>query len=151
MITTAASEPASRSCRNVSRPSIPGSQTSSRIQPYARRPSALRHSSPVATVSVTKPSSSITARSVSRMPRSSSTIRIESMDPVNRIYKIDQDLHVNPEKSCKSCLKYRLPRRFSREFDHKTRAARVVSFGADVSTMLEYYSLHDREAETGAA
>src|ERR1044072_5128695 len=79
MITTAASDPAARSCLKVSSPSIPGSQTSSRMQPYARFPSAFRHSSPVATASASKPSSSITARSVSRMPRSSSTMRIESI------------------------------------------------------------------------
>src|SRR5712691_8645067 len=77
MITTAASEPAARNRLSVSRPSMPGSQTSSSTQLKARFSRALRHSSPVATASTANPSSSITPRNVSRMPGSSSTMRIE--------------------------------------------------------------------------
>src|SRR5689334_5968243 len=124
MITTADSEPAARSCLRVSRPSIPGSHTSSRMQPYARLPTALRQSSPLATASAAKPSSSITARSVSRMPRSSSTMSIESMS--NRSGG-------------------------GREFDQKPGAARFVFLGANAAAVFDDYLLHDREAETGAA
>src|SRR6185369_8713522 len=139
MITTAASDPASRSCFRVSRPSIPGSQTSSRMQPYARRPSALRHSSPVATASATKPSSSITARSVSRMPRSSSTMRIESITVFNpQITRMYLPL-------CNLWMAL-----VCRQFNHKLRAAWMVALGADVAAVLHYDSLHDREAETSA-
>src|ERR1044072_687710 len=124
MITTAASEPAARSCFNVSSPSMPGSQTSSRMQPYARLPSALRQSSPLATASAAKPSSSMTARSVSRIPRSSSTMSIESM---------------NKQLSGGG------------EFDQKSGAARVVLLGADAAAGFENNLLHDREPQTGAA
>src|SRR5690349_16533192 len=124
MITTAASEPAARSCFRVSRPSMPGSHTSSRMQPYARLPSALRQSSPLATASAAKPSSSITARSVSRMPRSSSTMSIESMDKMLS---------------------------GGREFDQEPGAARIVFLGADAAAVFENYLLNNREAQTGAA
>src|SRR5260370_15016064 len=78
MITTAASQFDSRIWCKVSSPSIPGNQTSSNTHPYKRREIAFKQSSPLSTASVTKPSSRTTALSVSRMPRSSSTIRIDS-------------------------------------------------------------------------
>src|SRR6185503_10295257 len=128
-MTTAASDPAARNCFNVSRPSIPGSQTSSRMQPYARLPSAFRQSSPVATASATKPSSSITARSVSRMPRSSSTMRIESIYSHKKAQKL----------------------RKSGKIDYEFCTTRVVLFCADVTAVLQYNSLDDGQAETCAA
>src|SRR5260370_21436530 len=78
MITTAASQFDSRIWCKVSSPSIPGNQTSSNTHPYKRREIAFKQSSPLATASVSKPSSRTTALSVSPIPRSSSTIRIDS-------------------------------------------------------------------------
>src|SRR5689334_11162626 len=124
MITTADSEPAARSCLRVSRPSIPGSHTSSRMQPYARLPTALRQSSPLATASAAKPSSSITARSVSRIPRSSSTMSIESMNKVLS---------------------------GGRKFDQESGSARIIFLGANAAAVFENYLLNDRETQTGAA
>src|SRR5947208_12868950 len=78
MITTAASQFELRIWLKVSSPLIPGNHTSSRTQPYARCSIAFKHSSPEATASALKPSSRSTALKVSRIPRSSSTIRIDS-------------------------------------------------------------------------
>src|SRR5215212_1368306 len=64
------------------------------------------------------------------MPRSSSTMRIESIFS-----------HKKAQQKLCCC----------RQFNHKNRTARTVSFGADVTAVLRHYPLHNREAETGAA
>src|SRR3712207_3168362 len=56
---------------------MPDSQTSSRTQAKFLASTAFKQSSPDSTASARKPSSSKTPRKVSRMPRSSSTIKTE--------------------------------------------------------------------------
>src|SRR5512135_3688678 len=58
-------------------PSMPGSQTSSIMTAKSRRERSARHSSPLLTPSVSKPSSCSMPSSEDRTPVSSSTIRIE--------------------------------------------------------------------------
>src|SRR5688500_8188460 len=158
MITTAASDPAARSCLRVSSPSMPGSHTSSRMHPYARLPSAFKHSSPLATASATKPSSSITARSVSRMPRSSSTISIESI--YFRFSIADcrftapwafPDLKRTSRQYTIGKWQLAIGNSSRGEFDKKLRAARMILLGADATAVLEYDLLHDRQPQTRAA
>src|SRR6266516_1419431 len=171
MITTAASDPAARNCFRVSSPSIPGNHTSRRTQPYARRSSAFRHSSPVATASAAKPSSSITPRNVSRMPRSSSTMRIES-DMKNQeagaggsrqktfVVLIMYCLLLSP-RSCAACLLLLPPapclllpppalRVNRRHLDYEPRAARIICFRANPAAMFQDDPLHDGQPQTCA-
>src|SRR5260370_238546 len=161
ILTTAASQFESRICRKVSRPSIPGNQTSSKTQPYTRRAIAFKHSSPLATAWAAKPSSRNTALSVSRMPRSSSTIRMES-DILENYLPLPlgegwgEDLsnclayapHLRPfsqwEKGEKLTTK-------SRQLNHEPRSAWAVSFRVNASRRSGDYSFDDSETEARAS
>src|SRR5258708_39419578 len=77
IMTTYASTPFLRKRSNVSRPSIPSSHTSSRTRSMERSSSSERHSSPEDTANDSYPSSARMDESASRMPSSSSTMRME--------------------------------------------------------------------------
>src|SRR5215469_7275392 len=112
---------------NVSRPSMPGSQTSSSTTSNAWLASRRIHCSPVSAASVRKPSSSSTPRRESRMPDSSSTMRMLDM------------FHGN-----------RRGLRRERQFHDEARSYRLVLLDPDRSTMVLNDSAHNRQTQPGA-
>src|SRR5947208_3838496 len=156
MITTAASQFELRIWLKVSSPLIPGNHTSSRTQPYARCSIAFKHSSPEATASALKPSSRSTALNVSRIPRSSSTIRIDS-DIAGKVFDLWSLvfglwplafgfglLFLTKTEDQRSKTTYR-------QLNHKPGSARSVRLGIDAATMLVNDPGHDCQAQPGAS
>src|SRR5512132_1028519 len=97
---------------------------------------ALRHSSPEATASGVKPSSRSTALRLSRMPRSSSTIRIDSdISQKSALYKVQSTA---------------LSSHAHRKFYHKPCPSGLIRFRINPAAMLADYSLDDRQAQARA-
>src|SRR5438552_7537356 len=160
MITTAASQFELRIWLKVSSPLIPGNHTSSRTQPYARCSIAFKHSSPEATASALKPSSRSTALNVSRIPRSSSTIRIDS-DIAGKVFDLWSWvfglwplvfglwslvfglLFLTKTEDQRSKTTYR-------QLNHKPGSARSVRLGIDAAAMLVNDPGHDCQAQPRA-
>src|SRR6266576_3265033 len=115
-------------CR-VSSPSMPGSHTSSRTTSKACFSSRSRHASPLSASPVLKPSSSSTPRRESRMPDSSSTMRMLCM----------------LGGGC--CGRFRSERKFHDE----AGANRLILFDPDGALMVFDDAAHDGQAQTGAA
>src|SRR5215831_14194191 len=120
----------SRICCKVSRPSIPGSQTSRRTRSKPALRNSSRQRSPLSATAALYPSSSSTPLRDCRIPASSSTMRMLCMQlcicPRNRL-GCDGQLH------------------------HKLRAYGSVFFDADRAAMIFNDSADYREPEPGSS
>src|SRR5579862_1757490 len=136
IITTIGVCPVWRIRSRVSRPSIFGSHTSSRTRSTLPLESRARHSSPLPTDSTVYPSSARMEESESRMPASSSTMRMDcAMDFL-----------------CRSAFRYRRGDRFGRgEFDDEPRAHRSIVLRANQAVVLGDDPAGDSQSESRAA
>src|SRR5579864_2463258 len=115
---------------SVSSPSIPGSHTSSKTTSKACFSRSRRQVSPFSASPVRKPSSSRTPRRESRIPDSSSTIRMLDM-----LHGIGRRRGFGGE----------------REFHDEARAHRLVFFHPDGPTVVFHDSADDGQSQSGSS
>src|SRR3984957_19281913 len=139
IITTIASTPFLRMRSSVSRPSIPSSHTSRSTRSTERASSMERHSSPEATATGSYPSSNRIDERASRIPCSSSTIKMELAMKVN-----SGKLTQARGRRGRCNLRHG-------QLKNEFRAGRQIVLDADRAVVLGHDAAGDRQAQARAA